>query len=146
MNQTKKYQLNLWDKTDRIQMEDFNADNAKIEAALASVAEQSALVTQCGNCQLYYGTYTGTGSGATVLSFEKKPLFVTIMGHNIWITAMQGAPVAIGKNAGELYSGYNTAAWSGNGVSLTNTDNDMESQCNKKSVTYYVMALMDAGA
>lgn len=40
MNQTPNYQLNQWDKTDRIQMEDFNADNAKIEAAL--VQETSA--------------------------------------------------------------------------------------------------------
>lgn len=146
MNQTKKYQLNLWDKTDRIQMEDFNADNAKIEAALSSVAEQAALVTQCGNCQLYYGTYTGTGSGATVLSFEKKPLFVTIMGDNIWITAVQGAPVAIAKNAGEVYGGNNAATWSGNSVSLVNRSNSAESQCNEKGATYYVMALMNASA
>ena len=37
MEQTSNYQLNQWDKTDRIQMEDFNADNAKIDAALAEV-------------------------------------------------------------------------------------------------------------
>ena len=36
MGQTANYQLNLWDKTDRIQMEDFNADNAKIDAALTA--------------------------------------------------------------------------------------------------------------
>ena len=39
MEQTSNYQLNQWDKTDRIQMEDFNADNAKIDAALAAEAE-----------------------------------------------------------------------------------------------------------
>lgn len=38
MNQTPNYQLNQWDKTDRIRMEEFNADNAKIEAALAQEA------------------------------------------------------------------------------------------------------------
>lgn len=36
MAETGNYQLNQWEKTDRIQMEDFNADNAKIEAALAA--------------------------------------------------------------------------------------------------------------
>ena len=36
MKKTANYGLNLWEKTDRIQMEDFNADNAKIEAALAA--------------------------------------------------------------------------------------------------------------
>ena len=34
MNKTPNYQLNQWDKSDRIRMEDFNADNAKLEAAL----------------------------------------------------------------------------------------------------------------
>ena len=145
MEQTQNYQLNLWEGEDRILREDFNADNMKTEQALAEVAEQAAMVSKCGNCQLYYGTYTGTGSGATTLSFQKKPLMVTIMGDNIWITAVQGAPVAIGKNAGQLYSGYNDVTWSGNSVSISNGNNDMESQCNTKNTTYYVVALMDAG-
>lgn len=148
MNQTEQYQLNQWEKTDRIQMEDFNADNLKTEQALAEMAEGQAALAQalagCGNCQLYYGSYVGKGSGATAMSFDKKPLMVTIMGNNIWITAVQGASVAIGKNAGDLYAGYNTATWSGNSLSLTNSDNDLESQCNKKNTTYYVVALMDA--
>lgn len=41
MKQTEKYQLNQWELTDRIQMEDFNNDNVKIEAALT---EQAALL------------------------------------------------------------------------------------------------------
>lgn len=35
MQQTEQYGLNQWELTDRIQMADFNADNAKIAAALA---------------------------------------------------------------------------------------------------------------
>ena len=42
-NQTTNYQLNQWVKSDRVLMEDFNADNAKIDAALASKASTSAL-------------------------------------------------------------------------------------------------------
>lgn len=34
MNKTEHFQLNLWDSTDRIMMEDFNADNAKIDQLL----------------------------------------------------------------------------------------------------------------
>lgn len=34
MDKTGNYQLNLWDKDDRILMEDFNANNTQIEAAL----------------------------------------------------------------------------------------------------------------
>ena len=44
MKQTSNYQLNQWDPEDRILREDFNADNSKIDAALAEVkaASQSA--------------------------------------------------------------------------------------------------------
>lgn len=36
MQQTEQFKLNQWQKDDRILMEDFNADNLKIENALAS--------------------------------------------------------------------------------------------------------------
>jgi len=35
MKQTEHYQLNQWELPDRVQMQDFNNDNAKIDAALA---------------------------------------------------------------------------------------------------------------
>ena len=35
MQQTEQYQLNQWELADRVRMEDFNADNAKLETALA---------------------------------------------------------------------------------------------------------------
>lgn len=35
MKQTEQYELNQWELTDRIRMEDFNADNLKIATALA---------------------------------------------------------------------------------------------------------------
>lgn len=37
MNYTQNYQLNQWEQSDRVLMEDFNSDNQKIEAALAAV-------------------------------------------------------------------------------------------------------------
>ena len=55
MKQTGAYQLNQWELTDRIRMEDFNSDNTKVDAALAALsgrvdakAEQSALNTLSG--------------------------------------------------------------------------------------------------
>ena len=42
MKQTEKYQLNQWELTDRIQMEDFNDNNLKIEAALAQLQSDKA--------------------------------------------------------------------------------------------------------
>ena len=54
MTKTTNYQLNQWAKSDRIMMDDFNADNAKIDAALKAVAD--------GGAKLAVGTYTGTGN------------------------------------------------------------------------------------
>ncbi len=42
MLQTDQYGLNQWELSDRIRMEDFNADNAKIEAALAELKAVTA--------------------------------------------------------------------------------------------------------
>ena len=109
MQKTEHYQLNQWEKTDRIMMDDFNADNEKIDAALAekakltdvaalrneknsevsalnsSVAALSALVGQ--KARIVYGTYKGAGrSGAsdpTTLDFSstlgKAPDFLFVM-------------------------------------------------------------------
>ena len=38
MTKTTNYQLNQWAKSDRIRMDDFNADNQKLDAALAGKA------------------------------------------------------------------------------------------------------------
>ena len=39
-NYTTNYQLNQWEPTDAVQRVDFNADNAKIDAALKSLSDQ----------------------------------------------------------------------------------------------------------
>ncbi|WP_293010194.1 MULTISPECIES: hypothetical protein [unclassified Oscillibacter] len=44
MERTEQYQLSRWQKSDRILMDDFNADNAKIDAALA--ANAAAILTE----------------------------------------------------------------------------------------------------
>lgn len=45
MNKTANFQLNQWEKTDRIMMEDFNRDNAAIDAALKNSADAVAAET-----------------------------------------------------------------------------------------------------
>ena len=44
MNHTTNYQLSQWAKSDQVKMEDFNADNAKIDAALKAVADSKAAI------------------------------------------------------------------------------------------------------
>ena len=45
MTKTTNYQLNQWEKSDRVMMDDFNADNQKIDAALKANADAIAAET-----------------------------------------------------------------------------------------------------
>ncbi|MCI9156810.1 MAG: hypothetical protein HFF44_07725, partial [Lawsonibacter sp.] len=85
-NQTPNYQLSQWEKSDQVLMEDFNADNAKIDAALAAQAStlsaHTAQIARLGNCQIWTTTYKGTGfwgpDRPTSLTFPKKPVAALI--------------------------------------------------------------------
>ena len=85
-NQTPSYQLSQWSRDDRVLMDDFNADNAKIDAALGDhegrVAALEAAAPHFGNCQIYATTYTGTGtcgvSAPNSLTFPRKPVWAVI--------------------------------------------------------------------
>lgn len=44
MNKTANFQLTQWEKTDRIMMEDFNRDNAAIDAALKALEDAQTVV------------------------------------------------------------------------------------------------------
>ena len=67
MTKTTNYQLNQWAKSDRIMMDDFNADNLKIDAALCSMA------------QVVLGSYTGDGTTLRTveLGFTPRAVYVT---------------------------------------------------------------------
>ena len=52
MEKTPKYDLSQWEKTDRILMEDFNADNANLEAALTALAAGQTAETTRVNTEL----------------------------------------------------------------------------------------------
>ena len=85
-SQTPNYNLNQWSRDDRVLMEDFNADNAKIDAALGEKADKSAveeLNAQVGQVELsmprvVFGTYTGDGAASKhiELGFPPKALLL----------------------------------------------------------------------
>ena len=92
-NQTSNYQLSQWSKTDRVKMEDFNADNAKLDANLKAVdsrvdalsagkAEASALaaltgrVAQLEQSRFYIGGYTGDGKATRTITLPWAPVFM----------------------------------------------------------------------
>lgn len=146
MNKTPNFDLNQWEQTDRILMEDFNADNAKLDAALA--AEQTArealaaAMSRCGNCKLWTTTYTGTGTygsnSKTSLTFPSPPLLVGIFSSDgIAFFTQKGGYGAAGSYVSSLpYS------WSGNTLSYYSS-RDAQSQYNSSGRTYTVVALLE---
>jgi hypothetical protein len=89
-NHTPHYNLSQWERNDRILMEDFNEDNAKIDAALAAqagtLAAHATELTRKGNCQIWTTTYQGTGtrgaSAPTVIHFPENPLLIVVVDTN----------------------------------------------------------------
>ena len=148
MKKTAQFGLNQREQTDRIMMEDFNRDNAKVEAALAdqaaSITGLTAQLAAKGNCQIYTTTYVGTGTyGAgspTQLTFPKPPLA-------IFVTSPYGVVVFIRGDWGYSVLSVNDVArmpttWSGNTVSWYHSDGSNQQQ-NNKDATYHVVALME---
>lgn len=73
-NKTANYSLNQWVGTDPVLMEDFNADNAKIDAALAAL-KADGLKMAVGS---YVGTGTSGSNGPNSLSFDFVPQLLII--------------------------------------------------------------------
>ena len=73
-NKTENYNLNQWVGTDPVLMEDFNADNAKIDAALTAI--------KGGQLKMATGSYLGGGEHGSAnpnsLSFDFVPYAVII--------------------------------------------------------------------
>ena len=90
-SQTPNYQLNQWSRDDRILMEDFNADNAKLDVAIAGhegrVAALEQQAPKFGNCQIWTTTYKGEGTTdkfcgkdhPCTLTFPRRPLWAIIL-------------------------------------------------------------------
>ena len=146
MNKTPNYQLNQWDKSDRIQMEDFNADNAKIEAALAS---QSQAIS--GMLKVASGTYVGTGvyntGNETTLTFDITPLAIIITADISGNTSGGGTVFLAGQSRssglGNNYNGAGlgiVATWGTNSLSWYSYET-ADRQLNKANTTYHYLVL-----
>ena len=160
MQHTQNYQLSRWEKDDRIMMEDFNADNARIDAALAAKADaedvtalgesvNAALGSGGHNCRIICGSYIGTGTyGAaspTSLTTGFAPVLVIVQD-----TEHAGYDPAIlirGMTVGRNNSGKSTLAvsWRDDGVSwyTTNTSANLPAaiQMNTADQTFYYAAI-----
>ena len=153
MNKTANYQLSQWEKADKVLMDDFNADNAKIDAALkAETDARTAAVTSLSssrNCQAVTTGYTGTGvsgeSNPNYLSFARRPFFIHVGGE-----AASGFSAVYGQTLTVCHSGSSTRnihlTWSGNSVSWYEEFNSYAPsptyQMNESGKQYKVLALL----
>lgn len=123
MEHTNNYQLNLWDGEDRILREDFNADNAKIEAALLGASEAAAAAAASG-LKIKTGTFSGNGAtGTRTYNIGAKPKLVIARTTNTVSSTSYDTGVMITDFASILFRSANTAtmADTGNPAALTDT-------------------------
>ena len=161
--QTTNYKLSQRVKTDKVLMDDFNADNAKIDAAIKAVdakadglssskAEKTDVpalqtaVSGKGNCRVEVVTYTGDGSNTKSIRFSAKPMFFIVTGRNTLILGGGGS----GDKANCVYDvdGRSTnnevnASWSGSTLTLSG---DVRATPNQNGYNYLAAAFfaMDA--
>ena len=126
---TEHYELNQWLATDQVLRTDFNADNAKIDGALKSQADDIAALTESvtahtaalaekGNCRIHYATYTGDGQTTRTFSFPGRPRLVILHGGHYTCFALYGNSEA-NTFCTNGSGAYGTASWGGTSVSLT---------------------------
>ena len=139
MQQTEHYKLNQWERTDRIQMEDFNNNNLKIEAALDGVK------TLC-NCQVYLLPYTGTGeSGPITHTFPHRPMFIMILakGGGTWVFSSRETSILSGRISVNTYI-ETPVAWGDKSITVGNADHTAFYCLNSLNSVYSIVALLDA--
>lgn len=142
MNHTEHYGLNLYEGSDYIHHDNFNADNQRIEAALDALPK------------LQIGSYTGSGTyGAdhpTTLTFPFAPKVVILesYGRNyapafLWPGADQVTVcLHIADDSNFIVNRSNTVRWSEDGktVSFYNFDG-ADWQLNSNRSTYGYIAI-----
>ena len=107
MTHTTNFNLSQWEKSDRIQMADFNADNAKLEAALTA-----------RNCRFYTASYTGDGKNSRTFTFPAKPVFVAINAGNEMTFMVSGLSTGILVNPASIYT-FTLSGWGTTSLTAT---------------------------
>ena len=147
-NYTEHYALSQWEPGDKVQRTDFNADNAKIDAALKAEADaRAALAGQLalkGNCRIVYTTYVGTGEYGpdhpNTLTFDAPPMLVFVCGGGYqmgFLFRNWNLTMPTNTEAG----GFHTT-WGENSVSWHNPYG-VGYQYNSKGATYHVIAFLE---
>ena len=110
MTHTTNFNLSQWSKSDRIQMADFNADNAKLDAALAALTRR-----------VYTATYTGDGAYTKTFTFPAKPAFVIALTEGEITFMARGSATGVLLNNGNFYD-FSVSGWDGTSLTITGGD------------------------
>ena len=142
-NYTSSYQLCQWEAEDKVLRTEFNADNTKIDAALAGLAAAAL--------KLAVGTYTGDGTASRVISvgFTPKAVLVcTQSGLTYSPTASGYVYGGLAVTAGNIYLEHFENIYPGveivtGGFQVYQTAIDSSSaiQCNNIQYAYHYLAL-----
>ena len=131
-NKTTNFGLSQWQSTDPIRVADFNADNQKLDTALAARA------------QLATGSYTGTGkfgsANPNTLTFPFEPKFVFVTrGMGTFLLAVRGCEKW--KTSPLDNGSYSLVEiqWSGKKISWY-SDRQADYQLNSEKSQYYYVA------
>ena len=139
-NHTENYELNQWLATDQVVRTDFNADNAKIDTALAALAV----------VRLETGSYTGSGNTSSkTLTLDHTPVFVVVgsTASSDLLFLFQGAEHAVSilaDNPSRSVVYRMNSVWSGNSVtwSAYYTGTDQNCFMDESGVTYRYIAVV----
>ena len=147
MTKTTNYQLPKWEKTDRIQMKDFNDMTATLDAALKdnadTAAAASAAVALCGNCAIYQTTYTGGDMTTPTITCPGKPMVLMVCESDgaPALIAWRGMPTTSTSSSSYEYTitwGERTVSW----LLGKNLDGNM----NWSGKQYHALVLLDMSA
>lgn len=143
MTDTQHYQLNQWAADDQVLRTDFNADNAKIDAALGEHAQKLEWLDGIG---VERGTYVGTGvagpDAPTTLTFSGKPILVFVGGGGCCAATMI-RPSTLSYNIGLTMSDQMILSWGENSITWYATPNNVNGQMTVSGTTYAYFAMVE---
>lgn len=153
-NFTANYNLSQWERTDKIQMEDFNTDNAKIDGAIKTEADArtaadaaiNAALAKLGNCEIWTTNYMGSGGcgpeNLTRIDLPAKPVLLLILdsGSSFTLVHPDAQQTIYCDNGGYIRDCF--ASWSNGGRRVSLNATTTQVQMSSSGKRYFVIALI----
>ena len=150
-NHTTNYDLNQWEGTDKVLRTEFNADNAKIDAALKANADAiaaEAAAREAGETKFIVGHYIGTGASGSIhytVGAKPKFLFLAVMSdksgaHYCGLLAAENFYLPFYSSTG-MTGQTGMITFTDDGFTINHLENRIDSAFNRSGVTYRYLAI-----